>query len=96
MHGHCPEHPLEQGARPWLILGQETFVVFLPHGTLQFVLSKLLHPILPLNGDLFWVSLLYTTLTCMLGTALSRVVGRVFPELVGKRRRGKPLSTASG
>lgn len=88
--------PWGKAARPWLILGQETFVVFLTHGTIQFVLSKLLHPILPLNGDLFWVSLFYTTLICVLGTALSRVVGRVFPELVGKRRRGKPLSTASG
>lgn len=78
--------PWGKAARPWLILGQETLVVYLTHSTIQFVLSKLLNPVLPLNGQRFLVCLIYTVLICIFGTVLSRVVGCFLPVLVGKKR----------
>lgn len=70
-------------AAPWLALGQETFVVYLTHSAIRFVLSKLLRPILPLNRARFWVCLVYAILSCILGTILSKSVGRCFPVLTG-------------
>lgn len=94
--------PWEKAAEPWLIFGQETLFVFLTHSTIQFILSILLRPILPINDMSFWVSLIYTALTCMVGTIVSRGIGNYIPELVGRRRitrkhtsskSGKPVSS---
>lgn len=78
--------PWGKAGKPWLIFGQETLMVFLTHSTIQYVLSILLRPVLPLNGQSFWVSLFYTTLTCIIGTVVSRGIGHIIPELVGKQR----------
>lgn len=82
--------PWGKAAGPWLSFGQETLIVYLTHGAVQFALSILLRKVLPLNNESFWNSLFYSILVCFVGTAASKAIGRFIPELVGKKRN--PMS----
>lgn len=76
----------ERYTMPWICFGQETLLVYLMHGTLLSLLSKTLGRVISFDGNNFMVSFLYTVLICMTGTIISKVVGCLVPELVGKRR----------
>ena len=74
-------------AAPWQVLGRETLVVYLTHSWVQYGLSIVFTSVMPINGQLFFRSIVYCILTCTVSMCISLGIGYVCPELVGKKRR---------